>query len=81
MHTGAVKAIQIRNVPDDVHAMLQRRADAAGQSMREYLLAPLREHAGSPTMQEWIEQAARQAGGRLSLEEAVTWQRDERDAR
>ena len=29
--------IQIRDVPDDVHAMLQRRAREAGQSLQTYM--------------------------------------------
>ena len=31
------KAIQFRDVPDDVHAILRARAAAAGMSMSEYL--------------------------------------------
>jgi plasmid stability protein len=76
-----MKAIQIRNVPDDVHAALQRRAGAAGQSMQEYLLALLREHTERPTMAEWLAVAGSQKGGRLSFEDAVAWQREERDSR
>ncbi len=32
------KIIQIRNVPDDVHAELKARAAANGQSLSDYLL-------------------------------------------
>jgi plasmid stability protein len=37
--------IQIRNVPEDVHRTYQVRAATAGQSLQEYLLAQLVEHA------------------------------------
>ena len=30
--------IQVKNVPDDVHAVLRRRGAASGQSLQEYLL-------------------------------------------
>jgi antitoxin FitA len=33
-----MKTVQIRNVPDDVHAELRARAAAAGVSLSEYLL-------------------------------------------
>ena len=56
MHTGVMKAIQIRNVPDEVHLVLQERAATAGQSLQEYLLELLRSHASRPTLSEWFDQ-------------------------
>ncbi len=44
--------IQIRNVPDHVHLVLKRRADAAGQSLQEYLLGELVHLAGKRTWAE-----------------------------
>jgi plasmid stability protein len=76
-----MKAIQIDNIPDEVYAVLQDRATAAGQSMQEYLLALLREHTARPTMAEWLAKAGSERGGRLSFEDAVAWQREERDSR
>jgi len=46
------KAIQIRDVPDDVHAVLRTRAAAAGMSMSEYLRSELVTIAEKPTMEE-----------------------------
>lgn len=42
--------IQVRNVPEDVHRTFQSRAQAAGKSLQEYLLAELTEaaHRRSP---------------------------------
>lgn len=37
-----MKVIQVRNVPDDVHASLRRRALEAGVSLSDYVLAELR---------------------------------------
>ncbi len=45
----------IRNLPDDVHAALVRRAEARDMSLRAYVVEVLSEHVGRPTMQQWIE--------------------------
>ena len=58
MHSGCMlgmpmpKAIQIRDVPDDVHAVLRVRAAAAGMSMSEYLRSELVTLAEKPTVEE-----------------------------
>lgn len=49
------KMIQIRNVPDDVHARLKARAAAAGMSLSEYLLAEVERYARRPTIEEITE--------------------------
>ena len=46
------KAIQIRDVPDDVHAKLRARAAAAGMSMSEYLRSELIQAARQETVAE-----------------------------
>ena len=46
------KAIQIRDVPDDVHAVLRVRAARAGMSMSEYLRSELVTMAEKPTLEE-----------------------------
>ena len=46
------KAIQIRDVPDDVHAVLRVRAAKAGMSMSEYLRSELISMTEKPTMDE-----------------------------
>lgn len=42
--------VQVRDVSDATHAMLKRRAAAAGQSLQEYLRALLEDHAATPTV-------------------------------
>ena len=64
MHVNNMsKAIQIRDVPDDVHATLRARAAAAGMSMSEYLRAELIELAAKPTLEEVFARAAARPGG------------------
>ena len=46
--------IQIRNVPESVHRVMQVRAAAAGMSLQEYLLAELARSAGLRTPAELV---------------------------
>lgn len=64
-------SIQVKNVPDDVHAVLRRRAAAAEQSLQEYLRAELIAQARQPTVEEVFDRISQRTGGSLSLEEAV----------
>jgi hypothetical protein len=74
-------SIQIKDVPDTVHATLRRRAAAAGMSLQEYLLARLEDDANMPTVDEILDRAGGRAGGRVSLKSAVKAVRAEREAR
>ena len=74
-------SVQIKSVPEDVHAVLRRRAAAAGQSLQEYLLARLTEEARRPTLEEVLDRAAAHAGGTVPFQAAVEAIRAEREAR
>ncbi|HEY6424972.1 MAG TPA: hypothetical protein VIY28_17375 [Pseudonocardiaceae bacterium] len=51
------KTVQIRNLDDDVHAVLRQRAAAEGLSLTQYLKRELTRQASSPTMAEWLAEA------------------------
>lgn len=74
-------SIQVKDVPDDVHAILRRRAGAAGQSLQEYLLGRLVADARTPTLDEVLERVQHRTGGRVTLKDAVRAVRGDRDAR
>ena len=74
-------SIQIKNVPDEVHAVLRRRAAGAGQSLQEYLLAELTRATRTPTVAEVVERIGHRSGGRLSLRQAEKDVREDRDGR
>jgi plasmid stability protein len=76
-----MRSVQIKNVPDDVHRVLRRRAAVAGKSQQEYLLGLLVDAARKPTLDEIFERIGQRSGGRLSLAFAVEAQRADRDAR
>jgi plasmid stability protein len=63
--------VLVRNLPDDVHASLQRRAEAAGQSLQQYLATELTRLASMPTTDEVLARISRRNGGRVGLERAV----------
>jgi plasmid stability protein len=73
--------VLVRDVPDDVHSQLQRRADDRGQSLQQYLAGELRRLAERPTMDEVLARVARQRGGRVGLKQAVNDLAGERDRR
>lgn len=74
-------SIQVKDVPDEVHATLRRRAAAAGQSLQEYLLAQLTASASTPTLDELLDRVGERAGGDVPLRAAVGAVRADRDAR
>jgi hypothetical protein len=76
-----VPSIQIKEVPEDVHAVLRRRAAAVGKSLQEYLLARLVEEARSPTLDEVLDRAGGRAGGTAGFKAAAKAVRAERDSR
>jgi antitoxin FitA len=78
---AVVPSIQIKDVPDDVHAIVRQRAAAAGKSLQEYLLARLLEDARTPTLDEVLDRAGGRAGGRAGLKSATKAVRIERDSR
>jgi hypothetical protein len=74
-----VPSVQIKNVPSDVHAVIRRRAAAAGQSLQEYLLGRLVDEASRPTVDEVLDRAGGRAGGSVTFAETACILRDERD--
>ncbi len=76
----AMKNIQIRNVPDRTHAILRRRAAAAGMSLQEYLLGMVNDTASRPTVEEVLRRAAKRSKGRFRLRDAVADLRSDRDS-
>ena len=63
--------VLVRDLPDEVHASLQRRAESAGQSLQQYLATQLTRLASTPTMDDVLARISRRHGGRVGLERAV----------
>jgi hypothetical protein len=80
-HNGAMPSVQIKDVPEQTHAVLRQRAAAAHQSLQEYLLARLIEEASEPTLEEVLDRAGGRSGGSVPLKTAVSTLRADRDRR
>jgi plasmid stability protein len=61
----------VRDLPNKVHAELARRAEAAGQSLQQYLTAELTRLAQAPTVDQVLERIASRRGGRVGFRQAV----------
>lgn len=73
--------VLVRDLPEEVHARLQRRAQSRGQSLQQYLVAELRRLAERPTIDEVLDRIDRRSGGRVGLDQAVADLSEVRQAR
>jgi plasmid stability protein len=58
-----MKVIQVRNVPDEVHRELRKRAAEQGVSLSAYALGELERVASQPTVAEVLRRAEARSGG------------------
>lgn len=54
-HRG-MSAIQVKNVPEDLHEALRRRAAREGMDLQSYLLRMIRIELSLPSESEWLEE-------------------------
>lgn len=80
-YSGGVTTIQIKNVPEEAHAILHQRAATAGQSLQEYMLSWIERATSRPTVDEVLTRISHRSGGRLPPAEVVQQLRDERGQR
>jgi plasmid stability protein len=86
MQNAVMPNVTIRNVPVEVHAVLSRRAAAAGQSLQQYLVDLLEQQASMLTTDEWLAQVEEglrgsNATGGWDTVELIHEGREERGAR
>jgi plasmid stability protein len=74
-------SVQIKDVPEETHAVLRQRAARAHQSLQEYLRSRLIEEAAMPTLEEVLERSGSRSGGSVSFVAAVKAVRSDRDRR
>lgn len=73
--------VLIRDVPDDVHGELLRRAENAGQSLQQYLRAELARLVSRPTMAEILDRLDEEASAKIGFDEALKDRDEARDGR
>jgi antitoxin FitA len=76
-----MRNVLVRDLPDEVHAALQRRAERRGQSLQQYLAGELRRLAERPAVDEVLERIGRHRGGRVGLGQAADDLAAERETR
>lgn len=81
MYNACMPNVQVRDVPDDVHAALVRKADLSGQSLQQYLSAQLAVIASTPSVDEVIDLIQRRTKGSVSRTSTIAALRDERARR
>src|SRR5205823_1967392 len=70
-HNGAMPSVQIKDVPEQTHAILRARAAAAHQSLQEYLRSRLIEEASQPSLDEILDRAGDQRRAALALTDLI----------
>lgn len=81
MHNACMVNVTIRDLPDDVHACLRARAEAAGKSLQQYLVAELDRLANTPTMEEMLQRIRASGPGQVGATVAVQDIEAERSSR
>jgi plasmid stability protein len=54
-------ALQVKNVPEDLHELLRERAEAEGTSISEVVLAAIRRELSRPRVQDWLDELSHDA--------------------
>jgi plasmid stability protein len=72
--------IQVRDVPEEIHAVLKSRAAREGMSLSDFLKRELEQLARRPSLREWLESSRqlKRIGGSQSTAEVIRQIRDER---
>lgn len=73
--------VLVRDVPDDVHAELQRKAEVRHQSLQQYLAVELRHLAERRSVSEVLDEVESQQGGHVGFAAAVIDVNEERSRR
>ncbi|MDO8390553.1 MAG: hypothetical protein Q7V57_08700 [Actinomycetota bacterium] len=63
--------VQVRDVPDDIHEELVRRAHIAGQSLQQYLATQLTLIATTPSLDDILDRIERRRKGNLPAADAL----------
>lgn len=71
MYYACMPNVQVRNVPEEIHAALVRRAELAGQSLQQFLSTQLALIATTPTLDEVFDRVEHRSKGRVSGPNAV----------
>lgn len=63
--------VLVRDLPDEVHQALQRKAERRHQSLQQYLVTELRRLAEQQQISDILDEIETRRGGRVGFREAV----------
>lgn len=66
-----MSAIQIKNVPQELHARLRERARREKRNLSEYVLNVLERDLSLPTTREWLDRVGQDPASDITSEEIV----------
>jgi hypothetical protein len=66
-----MRNVLVRDLPDEVHAALQQRAERRGQSLQQYLASELKRLAQRPSLEEVLDRVDKRRGGRVGFTQAA----------
>ena len=81
MYYACMPNVQVRDVPEEIHEALVRRAEQAGQSLQQFLAAQLDLIAATPTLHEMLDRIENRPKGELSAQSAIEAIEEERARR
>ena len=73
--------VLVRDLTEETHRELLRRAEERGQSLQQYLAAELTRLAVSPTLDDVLRRIETRSGGRIGLDQASADLAEERSSR
>jgi len=73
--------VLVRDLTEETHRELLRRAEERGQSLQQYLAAELARLALSPTLEDVLRRIETRSGGRVGLDQAAADLAEERYSR
>lgn len=77
-HNVSMPNVLIRDLPDDVHTALQRKAERRHQSLQQYLATELRDLATRRQISDVLDEIETRQGGRVGFSQAADDLADER---
>jgi plasmid stability protein len=70
-HNASMPNVLVRDLPDDVHQALQRKAEQRNESLQQYLSAELRKLAERQPISDILDEIDARRGGRVGLGQAA----------
>jgi len=71
MYNACMPNVQVRDVPEEIHAELARRAARAGKSLQQFLAEKLELIATTPTLDDVLDTIEGRTKGRVGINDAV----------